>query len=128
MDSVSLRLWQRPTYVRLAYLCLLAVVIPVLVWNGFVQHINSAFTDILLRMRPSAGNGAVREVVLLAIDDGTLARYGPMPLRSLCLAEKRCFLTAPWSMLIIFAISSAGWSATSLSTSRARSLSGSMAR
>lgn len=86
MDSVSLRLWQRPTHVRLAYLCLLAVVIPVLVWNGFVQHINSAFTDILLRMRPSAGNGAVREVVLLAIDDGTLARYGPLPLKRSTLA------------------------------------------
>lgn len=86
MDSATLRLWQRSRYVRFAYLCLLAVVIPLLVWNGFVQQINSAFSDILLRMRPSPTDGAVRDVVLLAIDDATLARYGPLPLKRSTLA------------------------------------------
>lgn len=86
MDLVSRRLWHGPTYVRLAYLCLLAVVIPVLAWNGFVQQVNSAFSDILLRMRAPATEGAVRDVVLLAINDATLARYGPLPLKRSTLA------------------------------------------
>ncbi|MCL5745764.1 MAG: CHASE2 domain-containing protein, partial [Acidobacteria bacterium] len=87
MDLVSQRLWHRPAIVRLAYLCLVAMAIPLLAWNGFVQQVNSAFSDILLRMRPSAREGAVKEVVLLAIDDGTLARYGPLPLKRSTLAS-----------------------------------------
>lgn len=86
IDFLSLRTWQRPTYVRLAYLCVLAVVIPFLVWNGFVQQVNSAFSDILLRMRQPAREGAVRDVVLLAIDDATLTRYGPLPMKRSTLA------------------------------------------
>jgi signal transduction histidine kinase len=97
MGLVSARLWQRPLYVRSAYLCLLAVVLPLLVWNGFVQQINSTFLDILLRMRPSAKRGGVQEIVLLAIDDGTLARYGPLPLKRSILADglKKLYALAP---------------------------------
>ena len=126
MDLVSRRLWHRPTYVRLAYLCLLAVVIPVLAWNGFVQQVNSAFSDILLRMRAPATEGAVRDVVLLAIDDATLARYGPLPLKRSTLATglKNLAVLNPRILAVdLLLAESAAGVAGSTSTSRRTSAS-----
>lgn len=65
----------------------IAAAIPVIAWNGFVQQAGAQLTDILLRLRAPAGTPGVREVVLVAIDDGTASRYGPLPLRRSILAE-----------------------------------------
>ncbi|MBS1856355.1 MAG: CHASE2 domain-containing protein [Acidobacteria bacterium] len=76
-----------PLVIRALYLAALVVAIPVITWNGTVQHINAGVADILLRLRPQATHGAVRNIVLVAIDDGTAARYGPLPLKRSTLAE-----------------------------------------
>lgn len=70
----------RPILFRSLYLAALFVVVPLLTWNGTVQQINSGVADVLLRLRPHAHSTAVGTIVLLAIDDGTVARYGPLPL------------------------------------------------
>ena len=76
------RLWA----VRGAYLLLLAAAVPILLWNSFVGQLNESFSDILMRLRSPARTGAVESIVLIAIDDKTAARYGPLPLRRSVLA------------------------------------------
>ncbi len=51
-----------------------------LAWNGLTQHGNAAATDMLLRLSPPRHGLARQRVVLLAIDDETVSRYGPLPL------------------------------------------------
>ncbi len=63
------------------YVLGLVAVAPFLVWNSFTQQLNAALYDTLLRLRRPAHSSGVREVVLVAIDDETAARYGPLPLR-----------------------------------------------
>lgn len=75
---------------RGAYLLLLAASIPFLLWNGVVQHLNAGLEDILLRFRSTASPGSTDGIVLLAIDERTASRYGPLPLnRSLLAAGLR---------------------------------------
>ncbi|MBI4873094.1 MAG: CHASE2 domain-containing protein [Acidobacteria bacterium] len=78
---------RRALLARAGYLIVLAGLIPLLAWNGFVQQINAGLCDILLRMRAPADTPAVRQIVLLAIDDQTAGRYGPLPLPRGRLAE-----------------------------------------
>lgn len=78
----GLRLWG----LRAGYLALLLITVPVLLWNSFVGQFNASFNDILLRLRPPARSGGVDSIVLIAIDDQTAARYGPLPLQRARLA------------------------------------------
>lgn len=73
--------------VRAAYFAVLLVAIPWIAWNGFVQQFNAQATDILMRLRPVTAGGATRDLVLVAIDDNTAARFGPLPLNRAALAE-----------------------------------------
>lgn len=76
-----------PLVIRVLYLAALVVAIPIITWNGTVQHINAGVVDVLLRLRPHVQSGAIGNIVLIAIDDGTAARYGPLPLNRSTLAE-----------------------------------------
>jgi signal transduction histidine kinase len=61
--------------------CLLALILlPVFAWNGLVQEGNASAFDMLLRLSPARADSAREKVVLLAIDDETVGRYGPLPL------------------------------------------------
>ena len=64
----------------------LAAAIPIIAWNSFVEQLGAQLTDILMRMRPPAHSEGVGDVVLVAIDDATASRYGPLPLRRSMLA------------------------------------------
>src|SRR5581483_799882 len=61
--------------------------VPILAWNGLVQQGNASAFDMLLRMSPSRPSSARESVVLLAIDDETVGRYGPLPLNRAVVAE-----------------------------------------
>ena len=56
-------------------------------WNGAVQQFNATLGDLLLRLRQPVPGGAAGDIVLVAIDDRTAARYGPLPLPRPLLAE-----------------------------------------
>ncbi|HZC23016.1 MAG TPA: CHASE2 domain-containing protein [Candidatus Binatia bacterium] len=73
--------------IRLSYVAAVAHTLPLLMWNGAVQQFNASVSDALLRMRGSIHSPSVDEVVLLAIDDTTLNRYGPLPLRRATIAD-----------------------------------------
>jgi signal transduction histidine kinase len=71
--------------VVVALLALLAL--PLLAWNGLVEAGNASGYDMLLRLNPARQSSAQKSVVLLAIDDETVSRYGPLPLDRGVLAE-----------------------------------------
>src|SRR6266545_4992717 len=73
--------------IRSIYLLLLIAALPVLAWNGLVQQFNASLTDVLLRFRSPVRSQTVGEIVLVAIDDRTAARFGPLPLRRAVLAQ-----------------------------------------
>lgn len=93
----------RPFVVRIAYLAALSVVALLLAWNAFVRQINAGLGDILFRLRGPAPSHTAGRIVLLAIDDGTAAKYGTLPLRRSLLAEGLYRLAAclrkcwPWT-------------------------------
>jgi signal transduction histidine kinase len=66
---------------------LTVVLLPFLAWNGLVQQGNASAFDILLRLSSARHSTAASDVVLLAIDDETASRYGPLPLDRAVLAE-----------------------------------------
>lgn len=66
---------------RILYAAVFLAALPFLIWNGFVQQVNTALGDTLLAARSPARGGAVERITLLAIDDATVARYGPWPLK-----------------------------------------------
>ena len=74
-------------WVRAAYLLVLLVAVPLLAWNGFVAQVNAQAGDLLMRLRGTAVSAAVSRMVLVAIDDRTAARYGPLPLSRAILAR-----------------------------------------
>ena len=59
---------------------LLLIILPALVWNGLIQQGNASAFDMLLRLSPARRGVARESVVLLAIDDDTISRYGSLPL------------------------------------------------
>jgi signal transduction histidine kinase len=61
--------------------------LPTLAWNGLVQQGNASAFDMLLRLSPSRPSSARESVVLLAIDDETVRRYGSLPLNRAVLAD-----------------------------------------
>lgn len=63
------------------------ILLPVLAWNGLMQEGNATAFDMLLRLSPPRINSARGNVVLLAIDDETVSRYGPLPLNRAVVAE-----------------------------------------
>lgn len=76
-----------PRLVRSVYCLIVVAVLPWIIWNGFLQQLNSAWNDMVLRLRPPAHySQALDQIVLLAIDDRTAARYGPLPLNRRTLA------------------------------------------
>lgn len=78
----------RPSFViRSVYLLFLIAAFPVLAWNGMVQQFNASLTDVLLRVRGPVRSQAIGNIVLVAIDDTTAARYGSLPLRRSVLAQ-----------------------------------------
>ena len=73
-----------------------------LAWSGPAQHGNAAAADMLLRLDHRHLGLAQRNVILLAIDDETVERYGPLPIDRAVLAEalKRVARAAP-SVLVV---------------------------
>lgn len=63
------------------------IILPTLAWNGLVQQANASGYDIFLRLSPPPQGSARNDLVLLAIDDDTVARYGPLPLRRAVVAK-----------------------------------------
>jgi signal transduction histidine kinase len=63
------------------------MLLPVLAWNGLVQQANVSAFDILLRLSPPPPSSVQHDVVLLAIDDETVSRCGPWPLKRAVIAE-----------------------------------------
>lgn len=60
---------------------------PLLIWNGFIQQVDASWGDVLLRLAASAAPASLDRVVVVAIDDETASRYGPLPLRRARLAQ-----------------------------------------
>lgn len=63
------------------------ILLPLVAWNGLVQQGNVSAFDILLRLSPPPPGSVSDNLVLLAIDDQTVSRYGPLPLRRAVVAE-----------------------------------------
>ncbi len=63
------------------------ILLPALGWNGLVEQGNVSAFDMLLRLSPPQPSSAQHDVVLLAIDDQTVGRYGPLPLKRAVIAE-----------------------------------------
>jgi signal transduction histidine kinase len=81
---------------------LVLIVLPALMWNGLIQQGNASAFDMLLRLRPARHSLARESVVLLAIDDETVSRYGGLPLDRAVIAEalKRVASATPKVLVI----------------------------
>lgn len=77
----------KPVLIRSLYVLVVLAVLPVLIWNGFIQQVSSEWNDLILRMREAPVSPAIGQVILAAIDDQTAARYGRLPLNRAKLAE-----------------------------------------
>ncbi|HAX41720.1 MAG TPA: CHASE2 domain-containing protein [Bryobacteraceae bacterium] len=73
--------------VRALYVLVVVAVLPFLIWNGFIQQVSAEWNDIIVRLRGAQATSATGAVALVAIDDQTAARYGPLPLNRARLAE-----------------------------------------
>ena len=71
----------------LAGALLVLIVLPALMWNGLIQQGNASAYDMLLRLTPARQSPAPDQLVLLAIDDETVGRYGGLPLNRAVVAE-----------------------------------------
>jgi signal transduction histidine kinase len=78
------------------------ILLPTLAWNGLVQQGNASAFDMLLRLSPARPSSARERVVLLAIDDETVSRYGPLPLNRAVVAEalKRIAIAEPKVLVV----------------------------
>lgn len=63
------------------------ILLPTLAWNGLVEQGNVSAFDMLLRLSPARPSSVAESVVLLAIDDETVSRYGHLPLNHTVMAE-----------------------------------------
>ena len=73
-----------------------------LAWSGLAQHGNAAAADMLLRLDHRASRLASQDVILLAIDDETVSRYGPLPIDRALIAEAlKQVATAKPSVLVV---------------------------
>jgi signal transduction histidine kinase len=77
------RLQQRLGYPLVALVCLVATTL--LGWTSYGHRVNNIFYDLYFRQRgPQQPSEAI---VIVAIDDATLAEYGPLPLERSRLAQ-----------------------------------------
>ncbi|MFP5210710.1 MAG: CHASE2 domain-containing protein [Acidobacteriota bacterium] len=92
---------RRRLFISMAGLLALAVLI-FLAWSGLAQHGNAAAADMLLRLDHRRLGLAPQNVILLAIDDETVERYGPLPIDRAALADalNRVASAAP-SVLVV---------------------------
>jgi signal transduction histidine kinase len=72
---------------RAACLAAVAVSVPLLAWNGLTQQLNASLGDVVMRLGATAAGTATGQIVVLAVDDVSLAAYGPLPLRRSYLAR-----------------------------------------
>jgi signal transduction histidine kinase len=87
-DALSGGRRNRMQKIAILVVCIAALLcLPLLAWNGLVQQGNVSGFDILLRLSPPLSATAKRTVVLLAIDDETVRRYGPLPIGRATLAR-----------------------------------------
>ena len=63
------------------------ILLPALMWNGLIQQGNASAFDMMLRLSPVRDSTGRESVVLLAIDDETVSRYGALPLNRAVIAE-----------------------------------------
>jgi signal transduction histidine kinase len=66
---------------------LVLLFLPILAWNGLILQGNASALDILLRLSRPRLAAAQNHVVLLAVDDETVRRYGPLPIDRAILAN-----------------------------------------
>jgi len=71
-----------------------AALLPLLAWNGVVQSWNDGASDVLARLLPRPHSHWRDRIVVLAIDDRTVSRYGPLPLRRDVVARGLDFVSA----------------------------------
>ena len=74
-------------FLTAAVALLVLLALPFLAWNGLVEQGNASAYDILLRLTRRHQGAAAKNVVLLAVDDDTVSRYGPLPLNRGVLAQ-----------------------------------------
>jgi signal transduction histidine kinase len=72
---------------RIILWTLVILATPFLAWNGIVQGWNDSACDVLARMLPKPQQANLDRIVLLAIDDATAGRHGPLPLKRDLLAR-----------------------------------------
>jgi signal transduction histidine kinase len=73
-----------------------------LAWSGLAQHGNAAAADMLLRLDHRRPALTSHNLILLAIDDETVSRYGPLPIDRALLAEAlKQVATAKPSVLVV---------------------------
>ena len=87
MRPIASRTARPALAIRTIYLMILIALLPVLVWNGLIQQLDASLTDVLLRFRGPVHSRAVNDIVLVALDDSTAARYGPLPIRRSLLGQ-----------------------------------------
>ena len=59
----------------------------VLAWSGLAQQGNATAADMLLRLDHRTAVSGPQEAILLAIDDETVSRYGPLPISRALISE-----------------------------------------
>jgi signal transduction histidine kinase len=72
---------------RLIAATALAAMVPLIAWSGIVQSWNDGAADALARLLPRPNSPWLERIVLLAIDDRTVAQYGPLPLSRAVIAR-----------------------------------------
>ena len=77
----------KPVLIRSLYVLVVLAILPFLIWNGFIQQVSGEWNDLVVRMRGVQTSPTVGSVVLVAIDDRTASRSGPLPLNRAKLAE-----------------------------------------
>lgn len=81
---------------------LVSAILILLAWSAPAQHGNAAAADMLLRLEHDRHVAVTQDVVLLAIDDETARRYGPLPISRAVLgrALKRVSSAAPAVLVV----------------------------
>ncbi len=108
--------------VRALYVLIVVAVLPFLIWNGFIQQVSAEWNDIIVRLRGTQATAATGAVALVAIDDQTAARYGPLPLNRARLAEGLEVLAQAHPRVVVLDLLLSEAGEPSQDTSLARSL------
>lgn len=86
MKSTRRLRYRQILLVAMGSLLALAMLV-VLAWSGLAQQGNAATADMLLRVDHRNGASTPQEVILLAIDDETVSRHGPLPIDRALISE-----------------------------------------